>query len=138
MKSSQNQLNNLKDKWVVFNPYVPLSGEEWMETEFPEYSVSNLGRVRNTVKGNLLYGKLTKIGYQQVCLKSAGVLNFRYVHHLVLNAFRGSRPEGKETRHLNGIRSDNRLENLAWGTRQENMKDKIRHALIRLFNSMST
>src|SRR5262249_12949164 len=32
-----------------------------------------------------------------------------------------------EVRHLNGIRTDNRPENLAWGTKSENMQDAVRH-----------
>lgn len=52
-----------------------------------------------------------------------------YVHHLVLIAFRGSRPEKLECRHLNGDPGDNRLENLAWGTRRENMMDRAVHGV---------
>ena len=51
----------------------------------------------------------------------------RNVHILVLETFIGSRPDGMETRHLNGNRNDNRLENLAWGTRQENIADRGTH-----------
>lgn len=49
------------------------------------------------------------------------------VHHLVLFAFAGPRPDGSECRHLNGISNDNRPENLAWGTRRENVADSIVH-----------
>lgn len=51
----------------------------------------------------------------------------RYVHHLVLETFVGPRPEGMEARHLNGDYSDNRLQNLAWGTKAQNMQDRIKH-----------
>lgn len=54
----------------------------------------------------------------------------RFVHHLILETFEGPRPPGKETRHLNDIRSDNRWpENLCWGTRSENMADRVRNGL---------
>jgi hypothetical protein len=49
------------------------------------------------------------------------------VHRLVLSAFAGKRPDEMECRHHNGVRTDNRLENLQWGTRQENIDDQMRH-----------
>lgn len=47
------------------------------------------------------------------------------VHRLVLETFVGPRPAGMEARHKNGIPSDNRLCNLAWGTRTENYEDRV-------------
>jgi hypothetical protein len=44
------------------------------------------------------------------------------VHALVLLAFVGPRPKGKETLHLNHTPADNRLVNLRYGTRSENLK----------------
>jgi DNA invertase Pin-like site-specific DNA recombinase len=49
------------------------------------------------------------------------------VHQLVLLTFVGPLPEGQEVRHLNGDRSDNRLENLCYGTRKENANDAVEH-----------
>jgi hypothetical protein len=48
------------------------------------------------------------------------------VHRLVLAAFVGPCPDGMECRHLNGIKADCRLENLAWGTQEENRSDNSR------------
>ena len=53
-----------------------------------------------------------------------------YVHSMLLEAFVCKRPEGYETRHLNGDGTDNRLDNLAWGTPQENSDDKILHGRV--------
>jgi len=39
----------------------------------------------------------------------------------------GPCPEGHVTRHLNGDPTDNRLENLRWGTRSENQRDSVKH-----------
>ena len=47
----------------------------------------------------------------------------KYVHQLILKAFIGEPPKGQEVRHLNGIPTDNRLENLEYGTRSENIHD---------------
>jgi hypothetical protein len=50
-----------------------------------------------------------------------------FVHTLVLLTFVGPRPGGHECCHGNGDPSDNRLSNLRWGTRGENMEDCRRH-----------
>jgi hypothetical protein len=48
------------------------------------------------------------------------------VHRLVLLAFVGPCPEGMESRHLDGDPGNNRLDNLAWGTPEENREDNRR------------
>lgn len=49
------------------------------------------------------------------------------IHVLVALAFHGPRPDGMEVRHLDGVRTNNRPENLSWGTHAENMQDAIAH-----------
>lgn len=49
------------------------------------------------------------------------------VHRLMCEAFYGPCPPGHEVRHLNGVRTDNRIENLRWGTGSENIRDTIEH-----------
>ncbi len=50
------------------------------------------------------------------------------VHRLVLEAFVGPCPEGKECRHFpDRTRTNNRLENLSWGSHRRNCKDKRIH-----------
>lgn len=52
------------------------------------------------------------------------------VHKVVLEAFRGPRPAGNQSRHLNGRRPDCRLSNLKWETPAENREDMRRHGTI--------
>jgi HNH endonuclease len=47
-------------------------------------------------------------------------------HRLIALAFHGP-AYGRVTRHLNGIKTDNRSTNLAWGTPKENAQDRLRH-----------
>jgi hypothetical protein len=117
----------MKRKWAILNPVTPIDGEKWKTiSEFPIYQVSNRGRVRNTQMGNLLKGRLLN-DYVQVCIKWEGRLYFRYAHILVLTYFRGPCPPGLESRHLDGVRSHNILNNLVWGTHKENMEDRAKH-----------
>jgi hypothetical protein len=48
-------------------------------------------------------------------------------HRLLLHAFVSPCPEKCEALHINGNKLDNRLENLRWGTRKENVADAIKH-----------
>ena len=51
-----------------------------------------------------------------------------FVHHLVAEAFIGPRPlPNFHAAHLNGNRSDNRLENIAWVSPHENEAHKLKH-----------
>lgn len=65
----------------------------------------------------------------RIILKDGGKAS-RRSHRVVLEAFVGPRPEGCEARHLNGIRTDNRAENLQWGTPQQNFNDRRRHGTV--------
>jgi len=49
------------------------------------------------------------------------------LHRFVLECWSGFKDQGQQCRHLNGDGSDNRIENLCWGSPVENEKDKIVH-----------
>jgi len=66
-------------------------------------------------------------GYRVVRLRDRGRTQLLSVHRLVLLAFPGPCPDGWQARHLDGDRGNNRLENLAWGTPEENYTDRARH-----------
>jgi hypothetical protein len=67
-------------------------------------------------------------GYLIVSLRRGGRRKYtKFVHRLVLEAFVGPCPPGCESRHLDGNPANNRLDNLRWGTKEENAADKRRH-----------
>lgn len=107
--------------------------EEWRDIPGYEgrYQASDLGQVRSldrveqTIDGPRRYrgrvlhpGRRRASGHVAVCL---GKRNTKDVHPLVLRAFVGPPPEGHEALHLNHTPTDNRLNNLRWGTRGENI-----------------
>lgn len=83
--------------------------------------------VSRTIKGKRLKKSLSSEGYLVVGVGRDRRNRTVQVHTLVLTAFVGPCPKGMECRHLNGIKTDNRITNLAWGTREENSQDKVSH-----------
>lgn len=66
-------------------------------------------------------------GYLRVSFCRAGVIQDYLLHSVVLTAFIGPRPAGNQAAHNNGVRHDNRLENLRWATIVDNHADKRKH-----------
>ena len=106
---------------------------------FPGYYVDNEGfvwseKVRGRPTSKPAQPKIRRLkrrlhysGYLYVGLSNNKKENRRFIHRLVLEAFVGSCPKEMETRHLNGIKNDNRLDNLKWGTCKENRADRLLH-----------
>lgn len=85
-----------------------------------KYEVSNYGDIRNIKKDTLLHPCLNYKGYPCVCLRIDGKSRMRPVHRLVAMAFIPN-PENKpHIDHINGVKTDNRVENLHWVTPYEN------------------
>ena len=86
------------------------------------YMVSNLGRVMNCRTGRILKEQLHERGYLRVTLSKNGKQKMFKVHRLVMIAFVGY-VEGKDqVNHIDGDKSNNRLDNLEWCTQSDNMK----------------
>lgn len=107
--------------------------EIWGELkDYPNYAVSNYGRIKrikrgirykNRNVGLILKQYLTKEGYLQVflCLNKQGTYKGKYIHQLVLETFTEKPSQKYEPNHKNGIKTDNKLDNLEWVTRKENL-----------------
>lgn len=91
------------------------------------YDVSNIGRVRSLRFHSRILKGTNIQGYVQIFLHKNKIGKHFGIHRLILLAFVGPCLKGMETSHLNGIKTDNRLKNLAWITRSENAKLAYKH-----------
>lgn len=116
-----------------------LENEIWKTCyHFSNYEVSNLGRVRNKINKNIFKGAL-KDGYVYVELDGKSIS----IHRLVMMTFNFvDNYELLTVDHINGIRKDNRLENLRWCSIEENVlammtnRAELNKELTRIINSL--
>ena len=100
------------------------------------YQVSNLARVRSVervvqfgnqkrlVKSQILKQTLTKNGYLSVMLCNGKITKRCYIHRLVAEAFKPNPYNKPEIDHINRIKTDNRIENLRWVDRPEQLENR--------------
>lgn len=112
---------------INFNLFKGNDDEQWRPIPgYPGYEVSDQGRVKSLKFGRerILKQRKRNDGYLDIHLWKHGREQRKFIHRLVLEAFVGN-PGGKlECNHRNGIKTDNRLENLEWIDHSGN----IRHA----------
>lgn len=122
--------------------------EEWRPVVGYEgrYDVSNLGRVRS-----IQFAKKARAtplimtpgtGKKKIDLRlnlcDGQNYKMHAVHLLVLTAFRGPRPNGREGSHIDGNRANNRYDNLIWESHIENEARKIGHGTKQLGERVGT
>jgi hypothetical protein len=118
-----------------------MQNEVWKPVKNYEelYEVSNMGRVRSkprtferkhpvnanmnqivTYKPILIKFHITNNGYCRLGLYKNGVKNNHQIHRLVADAFLINNENKEQVNHKNGIKCDNRVDNLEWVTYYEN------------------
>ena len=117
-------MGDTKIEWAdaVWNP-IP---------DFPGYYASRDGRILSCKYKacRILKPIKARDGHLYVFLYRNGKMHKMWAHRAILLAF-GRKPlPGEECRHLDGNPANNRLENLCWGTRQENANDKRKHGTL--------
>lgn len=97
------------------------------------YQISNLGnvksqhsnRLRGQKPGQILKVHLINTGYLSLELRMGDTNKRHMIHRLIAEAFIPNPDNKPVINHINGIKTDNRVENLEWCTQSEN----VRHAI---------
>lgn len=105
--------------------------EIWKDIkDYPNYMVSNLGRVkslnyRRTGKDKILKPIKMGRGYLCVNLSENGQTKPHYIHRLVAEHFIDNSQNKPEIDHINTDKTDNRVCNLRWVTPKENINNPL-------------
>ena len=104
------------------------NSEEWRPIPGYEgrYEVSDFGRVRSFYRRPRILAGSKQDGYILVALCRDGTRRTCGVHRIVLFAFVGPPPPKHECAHWDGDPSNNRLGNLRWATKKDNIVDSRR------------
>ena len=85
------------------------------------YEISDKGDVKSLRKNKILTPKKNHDGYLRIQLWDHGKCRFVSIHRLVAEAFLENPNNLPFVNHKNGIKNDNRVENLEWVTQKENI-----------------
>lgn len=113
--------------------------EIWKSIEGYEdkYEISNLGRIKSLSdnKGRkrelILNPRISKNGYLFLNLWKNSHGTPKKIHRLVAEAFCPKNENPQCVNHINGVKTDNRAENLEWCTYSYNMQHAIKNGLFK-------
>mgnify|MGYP002623309336 CR=1 FL=1 len=108
-----------------------MGNELWCDLRYfgGKYQVSTLGRIRRRHDGKILALYSHEKGYLKVDLEHRRARKKCRVHRLVAEAFVPNPFGYPQVNHINGIKTDNRAENLEWVTNQMNIDHAWRNGL---------
>jgi len=109
----------MKIRRVMGQPFV----EEWKPIPMfnGAYEASSAGQMRHAQRKIPLSMLCGKNGYHHLTIGNGSNKKWVYVHRMVAEAFIPNPERKPQVNHRNGIKTDNRVENLEWATAGENL-----------------
>lgn len=121
-----------------------LENQEWVDISFAnQYEISRNGIVRSKgrwanvesgkpsfyLMGKVLNHVVKKTGYCSICLFINSKKTYHLVHRLVAMSFIPNPLNYSQVNHKNGVKHDNRVENLEWCTPKENISHMLKNGM---------
>ena len=118
--------NNVMNKEKNVITYKHINGEMWCSIpDFPNHYANKKGDILGA-RGKLLGKTINRYGYETVSMSYNGKSSTKTVHRLIAKCFIYNNDETKnQIDHVNGIKHDNRVENLEWVSNKENQKSSF-------------
>jgi hypothetical protein len=116
-----------------------MKNEVWKRIEgYNCYEISNHGRIRSTkgIKPRLLRLNRNKGGYVMVTLSKNNKPRHFYLHRLLAQAWIPNPDDLPLVRHLDDVKTNNNLSNLAWGTYKDNRRDYERNMMKKMKSNL--
>jgi len=121
---------------------IDIPGEVWFDIIGYDgfYKLSSFQRIKSLKRTIIRAGRMAVIPekilkqnfdgeYLRLSLYRNGIINLTAVHRIVAIQFIPNPLKKKDVNHINGIKIDNRVENLEWMTRSENIKHAYENGL---------
>lgn len=90
-----------------------------------DYEITKDGQIINKHNGHIVKPQLNGKGYLRVSIGN----KLMFVHRLVAEKYIENPHNKKQVNHKNGIKTDNRVENLEWCDNQENRSHAVKSGL---------
>ena len=106
-----------------------IANEEWRTiSEYENYQISNMGRVKNIKTEKILQPSIDKRGYCRASLYKDGIASKFSIHRLVAHEFLENPNEELYIDHMDRNCSNNCINNLRWVSNSQNQMNRTKSA----------